>query len=1147
MINASDVEARNCRIEPGEPVPAVLGYQTTDPATNAATGTPDTPVNIAPRGAQSFVFSLETRRNFNLTEISLSFVCDNAAPAVIRDRVNLFRLSASNPFEADIIAQAATIGNDGFVRLPDESRVGVFAVATSNVGDTRTMTVRAESGEANPPVTYEICQTDPGTGACATPRAETQTLTMAAGQNYTFGVFVRPSGYVPRNPGLYRAIVVFEDTLGVERGSTSVAIRTESGTPPAQAVAQLGFPSGQTFQIASADALTSVDVSIDAQGFVLGTDGRAALYHNGRLVNRYDSAQTVSLDLPGGQHDIAVRLVDMAGEFVFPDARAEGRVTVQTGGVPRLMLASGVVDVEPYEIANIVAENVFPQSSVYRGTFEGQAVDVMSAGGGRMGFLVPDMGGFAGNGVLSVNIDGTDFTLNVPVSAPAVIINPGEQLADMVADIRSGLEAERDAAIARRDIPYADAMIAAINQIAIIQSEIIDLSLEEQAVSLRLLRNLYGPTASPLFLPASINGPNSFSSCAEALAAVPLRAKKGIIVGFVFVGAGASILGTTGITPIGAFAGSFTFLAGVALIDAHRTEINTTIDQCFESELEFAAQGTTYTSGSEMRSVEALDGPQNATEIGFVSNDQQIVNLGIRRDPFQNMRQYLGEMIEAMESFDAYIPDAVLTPTLAQLSDLRDGLSVYYPDASEFTVTVTGGDVELDYFGNGDLPGAYILGFYAESPGEFTFQIEYPGRTITVPAYIETEPPLFDFRRTQLRILPDGLMIPVPTLGNVQSFHVVQNPLGGNFTYDTQEIDGVRWLQIVPRDGFFGAEAVEFVLTGRGGTRESHFVTMITTGGFYYPHDAQNGILSVGGPINRGQRKRFNCFQLFTSNYSSRCLLRFNTNAGGESRRNGIIQTVDISGLPDGMGRVLSSGEYTTEVELVPPRDQFGNPQEFDITVTVNVSQGSLTESFQVDTAIREVDPNVPCDFCSYSQTFVAGTTAGNYVNLPTGSTSTTVLDYLIDGPDHGRLIQNGRSVRYVPNEGFTGLDRIILRSQENIPNVATVEYTETIDLYVAPNLRRDRDSLYLTLPANENCVRLYGGPPIVNISSIVSSALRYGSFNAETGVLCVVRSALEDDYGQAGFLMDAGVEYGSDTLLAGVWFEGGIIGEEWR
>lgn len=1141
MINASDVEARNCRIEPGEPVPAVLGYQTTDPATNAATGTPDTPVNIAPRGAQSFVFSLETRRNFNLTEISLSFVCDNAAPAVIRDRVNLFRLSASNPFEADIIAQAATIGNDGFVRLPDESRVGVFAVATSNVGDTRTMTVRAESGEANPPVTYEICQTDPGTGACATPRAETQTLTMAAGQNYTFGVFVRPSGYVPRNPGLYRAIVVFEDSLGVERGSTSVAIRTESGTPPAQAVAQLGFPSGQTFQIASADALTSVDVSIDAQGFVLGTDGRAALYHNGRLVNRYDSAQTVSLDLPGGQHDMAVRLVDMAGEFVFPDARAEGQITVQTGGVPRLMLASGVVDVEPYEIANIVAENVFPQSSVYRGTFEGQAVDVMSAGGGRMGFLVPDMGGFAGNGVLSVNIDGTDFTLNVPVSAPAVIINPGQQLADMVADIRSGLEAERDAAIARRDIPYADAMIAAINQIAIIQSEIIDLSPEEQAVSLRLLRNLYGPSASPLFFQASIDGPNSFSSCAEALAAVPLRAKKGIIVGFVFVGAGASILGTTGITPIGAFAGSFTFLAGVALIDAHRTEINTTIDQCFESELEFAAQGTTYTSGSEMRVVEALDGPQNATEIGFVSNDQQIVNLGIRRDPFQNMRQYLGEMIEAMESFDAYIPDAVLTPTLAQLSDLRDGLSVYYPDASEFTVTVTSGDVELDYFGNGDLPGAYILGFYAESPGEFIFQIEYPGRTLTVPAYIETEPPSFDFRLTQLRILPDGLMIPVPTRGNVQSFHVVQNPLGGNFSYDIREIDGVRWLQIVPQDGFFGAEAVEFVLTGRGGTRESHFVTMITTGGFYYPHDIVSGI--VGGLGSGGYRKRFNCFSLFTSNYSSQCLLRFRTNARGENWRNGIPQTVDISGLPNGMGSVFLNTANSLDVALGPPRDQFNNPQEFDITVTVNIGQGSLSEGFQVDTFFREVAPGAPCEFCVRSETFVIGTWEDHSVRVPvTFSSGFTVFDFLIDGPDNGTLVQNGNLVDYQPDDGFTGLDRIVLRRQETIPNVATVEYTETIDLYVAPSVGEYEYFEPFVIPSNESCSRIYTGAAPVRLTYADSSLLIHGSYNAATGVLCIDRSSLALNF-PANFEFDLGAafEYDSDELLAGVIFRGHI------
>ena len=58
IINAGQETATGCAISPISTIPATLSFQTTDPATNQVTGTPNTPVDIPPGAAQSFVFAL---------------------------------------------------------------------------------------------------------------------------------------------------------------------------------------------------------------------------------------------------------------------------------------------------------------------------------------------------------------------------------------------------------------------------------------------------------------------------------------------------------------------------------------------------------------------------------------------------------------------------------------------------------------------------------------------------------------------------------------------------------------------------------------------------------------------------------------------------------------------------------------------------------------------------------------------------------------------------------------------------------------------------------------------------------------------------------------------------------------------------------
>jgi hypothetical protein len=57
IINAGSSAASACGIAPVTPVPASFAYQTSDPTTNALTGTPNTPASIAARAAQSFVIA----------------------------------------------------------------------------------------------------------------------------------------------------------------------------------------------------------------------------------------------------------------------------------------------------------------------------------------------------------------------------------------------------------------------------------------------------------------------------------------------------------------------------------------------------------------------------------------------------------------------------------------------------------------------------------------------------------------------------------------------------------------------------------------------------------------------------------------------------------------------------------------------------------------------------------------------------------------------------------------------------------------------------------------------------------------------------------------------------------------------------------
>jgi hypothetical protein len=228
MINTGAVPVSGCSIAPVNALPATFVYQTTNPATNAITGTPNTPVNIAGNNtAQSFVIAFTPTAPIAPTEVAFNFACTNVSPAPINIGLNTLLFSASSTPTPDVIALAATAQNDGIVHISGTPNQGAFAVATFNLGSSDTITVAANTGAVSLPVTITICQTNPTTGQCLQSPAANVTTTIGSNATPTFAIFAAASAAVPFDPANNRIFVTFSDSGSNVRGKTSVAVVTQ--------------------------------------------------------------------------------------------------------------------------------------------------------------------------------------------------------------------------------------------------------------------------------------------------------------------------------------------------------------------------------------------------------------------------------------------------------------------------------------------------------------------------------------------------------------------------------------------------------------------------------------------------------------------------------------------------------------------------------------------------------------------------------------------------------------------------------------------------------------------------------------------------------------------------------------------------------
>lgn len=219
--------AERCGLVLHGAAPGQFSFRPTDPATNQPNAPDGTRVDIPAGGVQTFVISLTRPNAGNFTDLRIDTVCANRAPAPSQAGVNTFRFSSTSQSLPDIVALAATAGNNGRVDLPSGGGAGAFSIASINLRTLGTVVVSPQASPGLPAMeTLEICRTNSATGECETPRAASVSQIMSANETATFAVFVRSSGEIGNSPAANRIFVNFTTPGGTYVGATSVAVRT---------------------------------------------------------------------------------------------------------------------------------------------------------------------------------------------------------------------------------------------------------------------------------------------------------------------------------------------------------------------------------------------------------------------------------------------------------------------------------------------------------------------------------------------------------------------------------------------------------------------------------------------------------------------------------------------------------------------------------------------------------------------------------------------------------------------------------------------------------------------------------------------------------------------------------------------------------
>ncbi len=228
IINAGTTTATRCRPFIPPIFPTNLSFQITN-ASNQPTGTLNTPQDIAPGAAQSFVFAVTPLVDMNGADLAVVFDCTNTPATSTVSGLNTLLLTSSSTPGPDLISVGATPSGDGTLNIPGANGVAAFAASAVNIGTAGTLTFSVDDNGKGLPLAATLCQSDPATAACVNPATPEPngTLTMNANQVATFTIFVTGTDTVPFDPANNRLFLRFKTADGVTRGATSVAVRTQ--------------------------------------------------------------------------------------------------------------------------------------------------------------------------------------------------------------------------------------------------------------------------------------------------------------------------------------------------------------------------------------------------------------------------------------------------------------------------------------------------------------------------------------------------------------------------------------------------------------------------------------------------------------------------------------------------------------------------------------------------------------------------------------------------------------------------------------------------------------------------------------------------------------------------------------------------------
>jgi YVTN family beta-propeller protein len=227
IINSGPGVAMNCAIAPTSQAPGSFFFQTTDPATNNVTGTPNTPVDIPQGGQQSFLLAFTPTAAVTPTDIAFTFACTNASAAPVYSGINTLLFSASTTPVPDIIALSATPSGDGILDIAGTDASAAFGLAVINIGANAQLFAQVDTASASLPLTLTICRSNPSNGICTTQASSFVPTSLSSNETATFSIFATSKGSVAFLPAVNRIFVRFIDASGATRGSTSVAVRTQ--------------------------------------------------------------------------------------------------------------------------------------------------------------------------------------------------------------------------------------------------------------------------------------------------------------------------------------------------------------------------------------------------------------------------------------------------------------------------------------------------------------------------------------------------------------------------------------------------------------------------------------------------------------------------------------------------------------------------------------------------------------------------------------------------------------------------------------------------------------------------------------------------------------------------------------------------------